>query len=218
MVPSRWRSRPRDEPTAGPGRRGDGNLYSRSEGQLQRAGATVDGRFEALALEQPAHLPRHSVETLDRLGELEVVESLGERRAPCTEPQHEPVGRDFRKAGGEHGDGGRRAPPDVQDPRAEGDLACPRRNLGEEHARVMSPAFGHEERVVPQGFRAIGQVQHDRTPCLHGCQSNGKLSSGHHSMILECPTDVQAPTGRAEGGPGPASCVYPPPVGDARSF
>lgn len=182
----------------------DGNPRLRRDGQSQRPVVAVDGWLESLALEQPAYLARHSAETIDGLGELDVVESLGKGRAPCAKPQHEPAGRGFRQAGGEHGDGRRRAPPDVEDPRAEGDPACSRRNLREEHACVMPPAFGYEERVVPESFRAISQVQYDRTSCLHGRQANCELSGGHYLMILEYQPDVQDDTMRhhAEHGVG----------------
>lgn len=56
----------------------------------------------------------------------------------------------------------------------------------------MAPSLGDEERVVPQGFRAISHVQNDRTSRLHGRQADGQLSSGHQLMIRLRQPDVKA--------------------------
>ena len=116
-----------------------------------------------------------------------------ERRADRLEP----VGRRLGKTGGEHGDGGRGAPPNVEYPSAKGDPVRSRGHLRQEHPRVVPPALGHEERVIAQGFGSSGQMQHDRTPRLHGRQANRKLSRGHHSMILNSQPDVQDHPGSA---------------------
>jgi len=55
-------------------------------GQLQRPVVPLDGGVEAFAVQQPAHLPRHRGEPLDRLGELDVVQPFGERWLPAPSP------------------------------------------------------------------------------------------------------------------------------------
>ncbi|MEO7421565.1 MAG: hypothetical protein ABIU87_04130 [Ornithinibacter sp.] len=85
----------------------DRDLPLRGDGQLQRAVVPTGGGVEALAIQQPADLPCHGGEALDRLGELDIVQPLGKWRAPSAESQHEPVGRRLGKTGGQHRDGGR---------------------------------------------------------------------------------------------------------------
>ena len=107
----------------------DGDLPLWREGQLQRPVVPLDGGVEALAVQQPSYLPRHRGESLDRFGELDVMQSFGKRRAPRAQSQHEAVGRHLGKTGGEHGDGGGRTSPDVEDPRANRDPVSACRDL-----------------------------------------------------------------------------------------
>ncbi|QWZ10780.1 hypothetical protein KRR39_09455 [Nocardioides panacis] len=151
----------------------------RDDGQLQGTGGPLDGRFEALAGQQSAYLPRDRAEPLDGRSERHVVQALRQWWAAGSEPEHEPVTGDLGEAGGQHRDAGRCASPDVDDAGAEGDPVRPARDLGQQHPRVVTPALGQEERVVPQLLRPVRDVQHDLAPRFEGRQSDRQPSGGH---------------------------------------
>ena len=211
MVPSRRRAHLRGA---------DGLRPERGEVEgvgIERCGVTasfsgrvlaVDARVQTFILEQPAHLPSDSVEALDRLGELEVMEPLGKGRAPSAEPQHEPgAGQtSARLAASMAMSGGHMSTPDVEDARTEHDAPCVSVATSARSTPASYPQPSATKNVsYPRASPPMSQVEHDRTPCLSWASVQlHVVDTRHHSMIPDVSARSTEDPMHEQGGPGPS--------------
>jgi len=172
----------------------DRDLRRGGDRQPERPVRALGRGRKAFTVQQPTYLPCHGRQPFDGRSELHVVEPLGQRRAAGPETEHEASTRDLVERRGQHRDAGWGTPPHVEYAGAQRDPAGTSRDLGQQHRGVVAPPLGEEEGVVPQVFRTLRDMEHDRAPGFHRGQADGEALPGHACTLRPVCAGVQTAT------------------------
>ena len=126
------------------------------------------------------------------------MKTLGKRRTPGADAEHESTPRTSLKTRRAECDRHGRSPQDIDDHRPDLDSRGLKRDLGQHDQRVIGPTFRDSDEIQPALVGTLSDAHDDIAPRLKRCEA-------HADFHPPTPTQQHEPVKRVSDGPAPAA-------------